>query len=65
MALSAETLKALIVTELTAAGFVTQGQYARSEQLATALARAIVGHIQQAAEVPVSGGSSSGNYSVK
>lgn len=65
MALSADTLKTLIINEMNAAGFVTQGQYARGEQLATALARAIVTHITEAAEVPVTGGSSSGTYQVK
>ena len=64
MALSADTLQALIVTELNAAGFVTEGEYARGEQLAAALARAIVTHITTAAEVPVSGGSSAGTYQV-
>lgn len=65
MALAAEELKGLILTEMEAEGFVIKGEFARSEQLASALARAIVAHITSAAEVQVSGGSSSGTYQVK
>lgn len=65
MALSDSVLKDLIVVECAAQGFVTQGQHARIEQLAEAIAKAVVTHITAAAEVPVTSGSSAGSYQVK
>ncbi|MBK1690982.1 hypothetical protein [Ectothiorhodospira mobilis] len=65
MALSASTLEGLILQELEANGIVTTGQYARTQELAEAIATAVVEHIQAAAEVPVTGGSSAGTYPVQ
>lgn len=65
MALSDSILKSMIVSELQAQGFVTGGEHARSEQLAEAIAKAVVAHITAAAEVPVTSGSSAGSYKVK
>lgn len=65
MALSDSTLKSMIVSELQAQGFVTSGEHARSEQLAEAIAKAVVAHITSAAVVNVISGSSAGSYKVK
>jgi len=46
MALNAGTLAGLIVTELQAQGFVTTGSFAKTSQMATAIANAVVTHIQ-------------------
>ncbi|SHF51404.1 hypothetical protein [Vibrio gazogenes] len=64
MALSKPSLKKRIITELKGQGFVTEGEHARSEELATALANAIVDEITQNAEAIVSGGSSAGQWPV-
>lgn len=64
MALSNSTLKSMIVSELQALGFVTSGEHARAEQLAEAIANAVVSHITSSAEVAVTGGSSAGPYKV-
>ncbi|WP_417536831.1 hypothetical protein [Methylophaga sp.] len=64
MALSAGTLKLLIVSECEAQGFVSTGEYARISQLAEAIANAVVKHITEAASVPVTSGSSAGAYKV-
>jgi hypothetical protein len=64
MALSDSVLKELIVTEMESKGFVTSGEHARSEQLAEAIAKAVVSHITSSADVAVTAGSSAGSYKV-
>lgn len=62
MALSSITLSALIKDKLTAAGFdLAKGE---ADVMADAVAEAVVEHIQAAAQVPVTSGSSAGTYSV-
>lgn len=60
MALSADNLKGLIITELTAAGFATAEQgkstIAPIELWAQAIANAVVDHITAAAEVKTTSG---------
>ncbi|ODN41556.1 hypothetical protein [Piscirickettsia litoralis] len=65
MALDSGQLKSMIIANLQAYGFVTEGPHARAHVMAEAVAKAVVEHIQNNAEVPVTGGSSAGNYSVK
>ncbi|YCO01563.1 hypothetical protein ACB087_01315 [Vibrio sp. VNB-15] len=65
MALSKSSLKQRIIQELESQGFVTRGQYARSAQMAEAIANAVVDEITENAKVPVTGGSSSGTYHVR
>lgn len=65
MALTNASLKARIVSELQAQGFVTEGEHVFTAQLAQAIANAVVAEIQASAEVPVTGGSSAGTYKVK
>ena len=64
MALSADALKGLILTNLSASGFVPGGEHGKAELLAEAIALAVVSHIQSNAQVIVPGGSSAGAYSV-
>lgn len=64
MALDANALENMIKAELEAEGFVLAGAHAGAGKLATAIAKAVVEHMTQAAEVPVSGGSSAGIYKV-
>lgn len=64
MALNAAGLEALIKTELEAAGIKTTGEHAQAAAIATAVANAVVAHIQSSAQVVVAGGSSSGTYPV-
>ncbi len=64
MALNPATLKGLIITELQAKGFATEGEHSKNADLAEAIAKAVVTHITTMAVVPVSGGSSAGNYQV-
>jgi len=62
MALDSVALSTLIQSKLTTAGFnLTKGV---SDVLAQAIAEAVVEHIQAAAQVPVTSGSSTGTYSV-
>ncbi|QMV16644.1 hypothetical protein [Vibrio spartinae] len=64
MALSKKSLKKRIITELKEQKFVTEGTHARSDELATALANAIVDEITQNAKAIVAGGSSAGQWPV-
>lgn len=51
MALVADTLKGLIVDELTAKGFSTSGEHSKNSDLAEAIAKAVVTHITTSAIV--------------
>ena len=64
MALNDSALKSLIVANLGAAGFDVQNQHAKTAELAEAIAKAVVTHITANAQVTVTGGSSSGTYTV-
>ncbi len=62
MALNSATLKTLIDTKLTAAGFnLASGE---ADVMSQAIAEAVVEHIQAAAQVVVPAGSSAGTYPV-
>jgi len=67
MALNKATLKNMIISELQSCDFLSelaiQQQY--YDKFAQAIANAVVDHINQSAEVPVTAGSSSGVYQVK
>jgi hypothetical protein len=64
MAMSKDSLKAKLESELQAQGFVLTGEFAMAGKMAEAIANAVYDEITQNAEVPVTGGSSVGNYSV-
>lgn len=64
MALSSDSLKSKLITELHALGFVTDGQFAKSADFAEAIAKAVVSEITQNAAVEVTAGSSAGSYKV-
>ena len=64
MALNSSALKTLIISECNSRGFDVGNKHSRMDVLAEAIAVAVVKHITANAVVPVSGGSSSGNYKV-
>lgn len=64
MALSKSSLKKKIVAEMTAQGFVMEGEFAMAQKMAEAIANAVVDEITQNALVPVLSGSSAGTYKV-
>jgi hypothetical protein len=51
MALSANTLKGLILTELESKGFKISGDHSRNADYAEAIATAVVNHIKESAVV--------------
>lgn len=65
MALSKSQLKNRIVTEMEAQGATANGEHSWVNRMAEAIANAVVDEIQSNAEVPVTGGSSAGNYGVE
>lgn len=64
MALSGNTLGAKIAAELEAAGFLPKGEHTVNQPFWNAIGKAIVAHINESAEVPVTTGSSAGTYKV-
>ncbi|WP_281223562.1 hypothetical protein [Photobacterium sanguinicancri] len=64
MALSKASLKQKLETELKAQGFVLDGEFAMAGKMAEAIANAMVDEITNNAEVPVTEGSSFGDYRV-
>ncbi|MCZ0930296.1 hypothetical protein L0636_07645 [Halomonas janggokensis] len=65
MALSKSQLKARIVSEMQAQGATASGKHSWVNRMAEAIANAVVDEVQANADVPVTGGSSSGTYKVK
>jgi hypothetical protein len=61
MALSADVLKSLIVSEFTAKGFKTTGDHSKNADLAEAIAKAIVNHITTSAIVSTTVTTSAGS----
>ena len=64
MALSEDGLKVKIVANLVDHGFASN-EHGRMDELADAIAKAVVEHIQEAAEVIVKGGGSYGGEKAK
>jgi hypothetical protein len=65
MALSKSALKSRIISEMKAHGATAAGEHSWVNRMAEAIANAVVDEVQSNAEVPVTGGSSAGNYKVK
>lgn len=65
MALSKSALKSRIISEMQAQGATAAGEHSWVNRMAEAIANAVVDEVQSNAEVPVTGGSSAGNYKVK
>ncbi|MGP9500271.1 hypothetical protein [Halomonas sp. AOP43-D1-4] len=65
MALSKAQLKNRIISEMQAQGATATGEHSWVNRMAEAIANAVVDEVQSNAEVPVTGGSSAGNYKVK
>lgn len=65
MALSKAALKGRIVSEMQSQGATATGEHSWLNRMAEAIANAVVDEVQSNAEVPVTGGSSAGNYKVQ
>ncbi|EKO3371275.1 hypothetical protein RDG65_001286 [Vibrio fluvialis] len=65
MALSKSSLKAKLISELQAQGFVTEGEHAMAGKMAEAIANAVVDEIQANAKANVTSGSSAGNWPIQ
>jgi len=65
MALSKSQLKSRIVSEMKAQGATVTGEHSWVNRMAEAIANAVVEEVQGNAEVPVTAGSSAGNYKVQ
>ncbi len=65
MALSKLSLKDRIITELQGQGFTTTGDHAKADELATAIANAVVDEIQANAKANVTRGSSAGSWPIQ
>lgn len=65
MALSKAQLQGRIVSAMQAQGATASGEHSWVSRMAEAIANAVVDEVQANAEVPVTGGSSSGTYKVK
>ena len=65
MALSKAQLKNRIISEMQAQGATATGEHSWVNRMAEAIANAVVDEVQNNAEVPVTGGSSAGNYKVQ
>jgi len=65
MALSKDALKGRIVSEMESQGATATGEYSWVNRMAEAIANAVVDEIHSNAQVPVSSGSSAGNYPVQ
>ncbi|MCG9228043.1 hypothetical protein L3X65_02515 [Vibrio diabolicus] len=64
MAMSKESLKQKLESELEAQGFVLSGEFAMAGKMAEAIANAVYDEITQNAKVDVTSGSSKGQYSI-
>ena len=64
MAMNASSLQGLIISKLEAAGFNTTNEHAKIADLCTAVAEAVVEHIQANAKANITTGSSAGKHSI-
>ncbi|MDW3154481.1 hypothetical protein [Vibrio sp. 779(2023)] len=64
MAMSKESLKQKLESELEAQGFVLTGEFAMAGKMAEAIANAVYDEITQNAKADVTSGSSKGKYSI-
>ncbi|MBE0404587.1 hypothetical protein [Halomonas citrativorans] len=65
MALSKTQLKNRIISEMQSQGATATGEHSWVNRMAEAIANAVVDEVQANAEVPVTGGSSAGQYKVQ
>ncbi len=65
MALSKAQLKNRIISEMQNQGATATGEHSWVNRMAEAIANAVVDEVQANAQVPVTGGSSAGQYKVK
>lgn len=64
MALSKAQLKNRIISEMQSQGATVTGEHSWVTRMAEAIANAVVDEVQANAQVPVTGGSSAGQYKV-
>lgn len=64
MAISAPVLEGMIVAKLEQYGIVTNGDHAKANIMAKAIAEAVVEHIKAEAKANVTSGSSSGQWPI-
>ncbi|EOD5342626.1 hypothetical protein ACJXWG_003158 [Vibrio parahaemolyticus] len=64
MAMSKESLKQKLASELETQGFVLTGEFAMAGKMAEAIANAVYDEITQNAKADVTSGSSKGQYSI-
>ncbi|EGQ8451960.1 hypothetical protein ACXOMR_000680 [Vibrio parahaemolyticus] len=64
MAMSKESLKQKLASELEAQGFVLTGEFAMAGKMAEAIANAVYDEITQNAKADVTSGSSKGQHSI-
>lgn len=64
MALSKAQLKNRIISEMQSQGATATGEHSWVTRMAEAIANAVVDEVQANAQVPVTGGSSAGQYKV-
>ncbi|EHZ2573895.1 hypothetical protein K5N30_002761 [Vibrio parahaemolyticus] len=64
MAMSKESLKAKLESELQAQGFVLTGEFAMAGKMAEAIANAVYDEITQNAKANISSGSSEGQHPI-
>lgn len=64
MAMNSAALASEIKSQLQAQGFITQGEHARVDKLCTAIATAVVNHLQANAKAVIASGSSAGQHPI-
>lgn len=65
MAMNASALASQIKNELISAGFVATGEHSKVDALCSAIATAVVNHIQSSAKAVVASGSSAGTHPIE
>ncbi len=64
MALNGEALAALIITKLTANGFLPESEHAKIVPLVEGIASAVVEHVKANGEVDITSGSSTAKWPI-
>ncbi|MEI6896251.1 MAG: hypothetical protein V5786_01960 [Psychromonas sp.] len=64
MPLSHSSLESKLLTEFKNNGIITEGEFARSKDLAKAIASAVIDELTENGLVEVTGGSSAGSYKI-
>lgn len=65
MAMNPDALKGLMISKLQATGFDTTNKHSKTDEFCTAIAAAVVEHIQSSAKAVVASGSSAGQHPIQ